>query len=377
MRCAGLLTVVAMMSCGGKKEVEHSVSMAKWSGRVEVLSVSPSTLTMKVSGVVEAKTRSVIAAQVMGMVKQVPVEVGQSVKAGQLLVALDLQQLAAGAAQAEAGRLEARSALVEAAAAIDAAETQLGLARSSRARLMGLFERKSLTQQEMDEADARLRQAEAGLAMAKAKRGQVEARIAQADQSVAAAATQKGYATLVAPFAGVVTEKLTQVGSMAVPGVPLLSLESGGGYRVALVVDEKFASAVRIGLPLKVSVEGRQPVEVKVSEIVPTLDASTRSLTMKANLPSIEGVRNGAFASGEWNGGQKEMLSVAESAIRESGQLQMVFVLDGSKARSRMVSLGEARQGRREVLNGLKAGEKVLLDVTDALVDGAEVEVKQ
>jgi len=381
-RFIGVLTVlvVGLAGCGGTKvakEAGTGQAVPRWVGRVEVVGLGPAAVGFKASGVVEAQTRSIISAQVMGVVRQVPVEAGQHVRAGQLLVVIDSQQLTAASAQAEAGRLEARNALVETAAAIQAAEAQVGLAQSTRARLVKLFERKSLSQQEMDETDARLKQAEAGVAMAMAKRAQVEARIAQADQTVAAASTQQSYARLTAPFAGVVVEKLAQVGSMAVPGVPLLAIESAGGYRAALQVDEKLASGVRLGLPLRVSVEGREPVEARVTEIVPSLDATTRSLTVKANLPALAGLRSGAFAIGEWSAGQKDVLTVAESAVRENGQLQMVFVLDGGKARSRMVSLGEVRGGRREVLTGLKAGEQVAIGVTEALVDGVEFEVKQ
>ena len=117
-------------------------------------------LTAKASGTIEARTRSVIAAQVMGVVRQVMVEPGQSVRAGQTLVVIDSQQVQAGAAHAEAARLEARSALPETAAGIEAARAQLDLARTTQARLRTLFDRKSLAQQEMDEADSRVKQAE-------------------------------------------------------------------------------------------------------------------------------------------------------------------------------------------------------------------------
>jgi RND family efflux transporter MFP subunit len=319
----------------------------------------------------------VIAAQVMGVVRQVMVEPGQSVRAGQTLVVIDSQQLQAGAAQAEAARLEARSALPETAAAIEGARTQLELARSTQARLKQLYERKSLAQQEMDEADARVKQAESAVAMAQARRAQVEARIAQGDQAVSSATTQRGYATLVAPFAGVVVEKMATVGAMALPGVPLLAIEAAGGFRVALQVEESQASRMKLGMPLRVVVEDREAVEVKVSEIVPSLDAATRSLTVKADLPAMQGLRSGAYARGEWAVGEREMLSVDAIAVRESGQMQMVFVVEGGKARSRMVSVGEVNGGRREVLSGLKAGEKVVVKGPTEMVDGAAVEVSQ
>lgn len=371
----GGLFLVLLWGCGDKKEIGTGQAVPRGVG-VEVVAARGVPMLGRASGVVEARTRAVVAAQVMGVVRQAPVFVGQMVQAGQVLVVLDSQQLAAGVSQAEGARLEARSAVLESLAAIEAAGSQLELARSTRARLAALYERKSLAQQEMDEADGRVKQAEAALAMARARRTQGEARIAQADQAVVAASSQKGYATLVAPFAGVVTEKSVEVGAMAVPGAPLLTLERVGGFRVALQVDEKQAAGLRVGTPLAVRIENGAEMALKVTEIMPSIDAATRSLTVKADLPAVRELRSGAFAVGEWVIGQKEVLSVAAHAVRQSGQLQMVFVVDGGKARSRMVSLGEVSGGRREVLSGLALGEKVVVGLSDGIYDGVPIEVK-
>ena len=161
-----LWTLVLLASCSTQHEKKAAVAVAPVKVDLGVVGGGLSALTAKASGTVEARTRSVIAAQVMGVVRQVMVEPGQSVRAGQTLVVIDSQQLQAGAAQAEATRLEARSALPEAMAGMDATRTQLELARSTQARLRKLFDRKSLAQQEMEEADARVKQAESALAMA-------------------------------------------------------------------------------------------------------------------------------------------------------------------------------------------------------------------
>ncbi len=368
-----------LAGCGGasKTEPAKTASERRIESRVEEIGQAKVAMTAQASGTVEAKVRSVIAAQVMGTVRQVRVETGQTVRAGDVLVVIDSQQLESGAAQASAARQEAKNALGEVAAMIENARSQLELARSTEARLRKLYDRKSLSEQEMDEAASRVKQAEAGLRMAEARQTQVEARIAQSDQVVKTAETQKGYATLVAPYAGVVTEKIAQVGTMAVPGAPLLVLERQGGLRAVLSVDESQAAGLRVGTPLKLTVEGREAISARVSEIVPALDAATRSLIVKADLPAMAELRSGAFVRGEWTTGERETLSLPTTAIRETGQLQMVYVLEDGKARSRMISAGAVTGGRREILSGLKAGEKILLDITDDTKDGATVEVKQ
>ena len=316
-----------------------------------------------------------ISAQVMGLIRQVPVEPGQSVQAGQTLVLIDSQQLLAGEAQAAAARVEAASGLAESERAIDSARIQLDLAKSTQARLKTLYDKRSLSSQEMDEANSRLSQAASNLAMAEARRAQVNARILQAEQAWKSAQFTSRYATITAPFAGTVSEKMAQVGSMAIPGAPLLVLERASGFRLEMNVEESRSSQIRLGMPLRVVLEQGQAVEAKVTEIVPSLDATSRSLTVKVDLPPVKALRSGAFARGEWAIGERELLSVAANAVRETGQMQIVFVVEGGFAHSRMVSVADAQAGRREVLAGLKSGEVVVLNPPLDFQDGTPVEV--
>lgn len=365
-----------LFSCGGPQRSESKAATPQTiSSRVATLAIERVPVTATAGGTVEAKVRTVLAAQVMGAVRAVHAEVGQRVKAGQVLVVMDTQQLDAAAAQAAAARAEARTAEREVAAMIEGARTQLELARATEARLEKLFARKSLTLQEMDEAVARRKQAEAALRAAEARREQVAARIEQAEQGLKAAETQRGYATLTAPYAGVVVEKLAQVGSLAVPGAPLLVVERQGGWRAALNVEESLGHTIRLGLPLRLTSEANESLRAVVTEIVPVLDAATRNLIVKADLPASAGLRSGAFVRGEWPVGEREALTVPAAAVREAGQLQMVFVVENGLARSRMVSLGQAMAGRREVLSGLTAGEQVVVGDLARVSDGMKVEV--
>ena len=211
--------------------------------------------------------------------------------------------------------------------------------------------------------------------MAEARRAQGNARIAQSDQALKSAQLTSRYATLTAPFAGIVSEKLAQVGALAVPGAPLLVIEKAGGFRLEMNVEESRSSQIRLGMPLRVLLEQGEAVDAKVSEIGPSLDPASRSLTVKVDLPPLKALRSGAFARGEWVTGEREMLSVAAAAVRESGQTQMVFVVEAGRAHPRMISVGDAQAGRREVLTGLKSGEVVVLNPPLDFQDGTPVEV--
>jgi RND family efflux transporter MFP subunit len=370
------IVTVAVVLAGCGTRTEKPVEPARKTVIAPVVTLGEAVGERKASatGRIEARTRTVVAAQVMGSVRKVGFEVGQSVREGDVLVEIDGAQVMASQAQAEAGRRAEMQMLVEAQAGIEAAKAQLELAQTTHRRMRQLFERKSLTAQEMDEANARLKQAEANLAMARARQTQVEARIAQAEQGVAVASIQAAYTKIRAPFSGVIADKQVQPGAMALPGAPLFTIERAGGFRAVLDVEERLAGTIRSGQRLLLHVEGQEPREATVSEVVPSLDPASRSLQIKADLPAMAGLRTGAYVSGEWTLGQSKVLMVPVAAVQERGQMQLVYVVEDGVARSRMVSLGAARGGQREVLSGLRAGERVVAQLTEAVVDGVRIE---
>lgn len=373
-----LVSVIAagLVGCGGKTESVAEPARKTVIAPVATIGEQVRERMAQATGRVEARTRTAVAAQVMGTVKRVAIEVGQSVREGEVLVEIDAAQMVAAQAQAEAGRRAETQMLRETEASIEAAGAQVELARATHRRMAQLFERKSLTAQEMDEANARLKQAEAGLAMARARKTQVEARIAQAEQGVVATNIQAAYTKIRAPFSGVITEKQVQTGAMALPGAPLFTIERAGGFRAVLDVEERLAGTIRSGQRLLLHVEGQEPREATVSEVVPSLDPASRSLQIKADLPAMAGLRTGAYVSGEWATGKSEALVVPVAAVQERGQMQLVYVIEDGVARSRMVSVGAASGGQREVLSGLRAGERVVAQVTDGVTDGVRIEVR-
>ncbi len=370
------LVAVVLAGCGTQTEKPAEPVRKTVIAPVATLGEAARERKASATGRIEARTRTVVAAQVMGSVRKVGFEVGQSVREGDVLVEIDAAQVIANQAQAEAGRRAETQMLVETQASIEAARAQLELAQTTHRRMAQLFDRKSLTAQEMDEANARLKQAEANLAMARARQTQVEARIAQAEQGVAVASIQAAYTKIRAPFSGVITEKQVQPGAMALPGAPLFTIERAGGFRAVLDVEERLAGTIRSGQRLLLHVEGQEPREATVSEVVPSLDPASRSLQIKADLPAMAGLRTGAYVSGEWTLGQSEVLMVPVAAVQERGQMQLVYVIEDGVARSRMVSLGAASGGQREVLSGLRAGERVVAQLTEGVTDGVRIEVR-
>jgi len=326
-------------------------------------------------GTVRARTAAVISSQVMAYVREVRVQACDRVREGDVLVTLDARDLEANYRRAEAGRDEARSAEAEADQALAGAKAQLDLAKVTFARMQELFDKKSISNQEFDEATARRKAAEAAYEMAVAKGAQVRARIAQAEQEVQAAGIVRGYAEIRAPFAGVVTAKSAEPGSMATPGAPLLTIEREGGYRLEAAVEESRVQSVHIGQPVAVGLEALgRTLDARVSEIVPAVDAASRAYTVKIDLPPLAQLRSGMFGRAVFSSGTRNVLAVPAAAVTERGQLQSVIVADGGYAHTRLITVGQKSGDKVEVLSGLSAGEKVVCPLPLGLADGARVE---
>ncbi len=326
------------------------------------------------TGTVRARIRSVIAAQVMGTIRQASSSVGDRVAAGQTLVTLEAPQFASGQAQAQAAVGEAESVLPEAAAGIAGARSQLALAEATHQRMAGLFAKASISRQEMDESAARLQQARAAVEMAQARQRQVEARGQQARQALESARTLSGYLAIRAPFAGVITEKSAEPGMVASPGAPLLTIEQAGAYELELSIDEVHAAAMKPGLELQAHFADQpQPVTLRISAIVPAIDPTTRTLLVRALLPAGPNWRSGQFGRAEFRLGSQRRLTIPAAALVAQGQLQFVYVMDGGRAISRMVTTAPAGSGMWEVLSGVKEGEVVISPVPAGLSDGRPV----
>lgn len=330
------------------------------------------------TGTVRARTVATLASKVMGYVQQVSVQVADRVREGQVLVTLDARDLDANLRRAEAGLAEARSAAPEADNGIAAAKANLELAQATFRRMDELAAKRSVSAQELDEASARLKAAEANYQMAEARRKQLQSKIEQAEQEQNAARISRGYAAITAPFAGLVTSKAVEPGNLAAPGVLLLTLEREGAYRLEAEVDESKVKAVRPGMAARVTLDalGRS-LDARVSEVVPSVDAASRSYLAKIDLPPAAELRSGMFGKAAFSLGERPALAIPASAVQERGQLQSVFVIANGEVRTRLITTGRRVANAVEVISGLIAGESIVTAPPPTLADGDCVEVRQ
>jgi RND family efflux transporter MFP subunit len=374
-----LASVAILGGCGGGEPHPKTASTAP------AIPVQLATASLQqwpelyeATGTVRARTAAVVSSRIMATVQQVAVQVGDRVREGQLLIALDSQDLDVNVRRAEAAGAEVLSAIPEADSGVAGAKANLDLAESTFQRMQELASKKSISNQEFDEASARLKSAQAAYDMARAKRTQLDSKRAQVQQEIRGAAIVRDYTRLCAPFAGIVTAKSVEPGSMAAPGAPLLTIEREGAYRLEASVDESRLPFVKAGQSVDVALESLdRQLTARVSEIVPSVDAASRAYIVKIDLPAVPNLRSGEFGRARFPMGARNAVTIPLPALVERGQLQSVFAIEDGCARTRLVTTGERGPIGVEVLSGLSEGEKLVSPVPPGLVDGARVEVRQ
>lgn len=321
-------------------------------------------------GTVRAAQTTQVSSQMTGSIREIRAHEGDRVQAGQVLATIDDSQPRAAVEQAMA-------AVSAADKAVSAAESDLALADATLKRYQQLFDKKSVSPQEFDEIKARRQSAEARRDIAAA--GQ-----AQANAALAEARTSLGYANLRAPFAGVVTEKNADPGTLAAPGMNLFTIEDTRRYRLEVAVDENNIRSVRAGQNVPVSLDslGNAEAAGKVEGIVPAADASSRSFLVKIGLPAdarlLPGVRSGMFGTARFPLGQREALVIPQAAIATRGQLQGVYVMDANRIFGlRYVTLGKTAGQEVEVLSGLADGETIVAEPGTRELGGKQIAANQ
>jgi RND family efflux transporter MFP subunit len=350
----GLLVAVALLltgGCGGREAttpasdavtVEAELAAAV---RIEVPS------TVDIFGTVEADKTASVSTRIMAMVTAVRAQTGDAVGAGQALLEIDPQAARGQLSQAEGALAQARAGLA--------------LAERNYQRFEALAESDAASELELD--------------MARMQYEQASGAVAQAEGGVAAASSVAGDSRVVAPFAGRVVRRMVEVGDLATPGRPLMTIESQGTGRLALAIPEGVMAqaGLDIGDSLAVTLDSRSDlgaVEAVIVEMSPGADPASHSFQVKAALP-LDGIPSGASGRARVEIGRRTVVAVPQAAVLRKGGLSLVVVRDSEgRAASRVVTLGERLAGDRiEVLSGLAGDETLALGLTSAPPAGARL----
>ena len=334
---------------------------------VSVIAVQKTTVPdwLEAVGTVRATQMSQVSSQVMGNILEIRAHEGDLVQGGQVLATID-------DAQSRSAVDQATAAVTASEKELSAADSDLALAGATLKRYQQLYEKKSVSPQEFDEIKARYQSTEARRDMARA--GQV-----QANAGLTQARTSLGYTRIHAPFAGVVTEKKVDAGTLASPGMPIFTIEDTRSYRLEVTVDESELRLVRAGQvsPVTIDALGNVQLSGKVVQIVPAADPASRSFLVKVELPGDARLRSGLFGRARFSRGERSALLIPRTSLVERGQLQGVYVLDANQiAGLRYVTLGKSTGEQIEVLSGLQAGETLIAVAGDRDLSGKRIAIR-
>lgn len=332
----GLSVLLASLTaCGGKSTPAAQSTLPPAAVRVQTVERRQRVAVEDVVGSVQARLRASIEAKVSGRIEAMLVVPGQHVKAGELLVQLDAREIKAQLESARAVRQQAEGDLK---------------------RFTTLLEQKILSQSEYDSARAKFRMADAALIQAE---------------------TMFDYTKVVAPFNGVITRKYADVGDLAAPGRALVDMEDARSLRLEADVPEAVVGRLSLGDKLTVRISALETnLDGVISEIAPSADAGSRTFLVKLDLPSVPGLRAGQFGRVAMPVGETSSLRVPASAVVRRGQMEMVFVANGPNAQLRLVKTGKHIGDEVELVSGVEAGEKVVVEGADALCDGQPLNIK-
>jgi RND family efflux transporter MFP subunit len=338
-----VLAALALAACGDAPPPKPAPAPDLNAAAAEVREVD---LTYSAEAVIEAVRQSTVSAQISGRIVELRFDVGDFVKKGDVIVRID--ERAAGQAVA-ASEAQVREA--------DAAARN---ARANYDRSRQLLAQKFLSQAALDKAEADSKQAQARLSAMLAGAGQ--------------AATERSFATIVAPYSGVVAARHVELGEMAVPGKPLMTGFDPSTLRAVANVPQAQVAAIQASGKARIEVPslGRW-IEVRQVTVVPSADPRTHTTRVRLELPEdARGVYPGVFARAHFTVGRAPRLLAPRAAVFQRSELTAVYVLDDKgAARLRQIRLGTAGdESSVEVLAGLKPGERVALEPIKAGMAG-------
>jgi RND family efflux transporter MFP subunit len=322
-----------LASCHSRDEAVPAKELPAIRVRVAVVDNKPHAASEDVVGTVRARLAARVESKINGRISQLLVAPGQSVPRGALLFAID-------AAETQAKLEQANAVLAQ--------------AQKDFERTKPLLASNAISKQDYDAADAKLRVAQS---------------------AVAEAGTMLGYARITAPFDGVVTRKIADVGDFAMPGKPLLEMESPEGVRFEADVPETLAGNIALGMTLPVKLNAASAsLNGTVAEIAPVADPGSRTLLVKLDLPRTPGLRSGQFGRVRVPVGVSHNPLVPAQAVAVNGQMEYVRVVSDGRAHLRIVKSCDRGEGRVEIISGLAPGEQIVIGGSPG--DGQRVEVE-
>ena len=345
-------------------QIAPGISSEAQAGNADTLTVEQTVKPdfYQAIGTVRSRNEIDVVPRIIARILEIKVRSGDVVKRGDVLAILDAKDLSAVVSQGQE-QLRAVTASVGAAdEQVKAAKAALDLATKEMERTRALFEKNALAKRDYDQSIAAFRQAEAGMQQAIQQRAAASAQAAAAGQGIKQAEVGLGYATVISPIDAIVAERLADPGDLGNPANVMLRLFDPASLLLEVPVRESLVQEVAIGSQVSYSVPSLgKTFEGTVREIVPSVDPRTRTFLIKVCIDKSEGLMPGMFGTIRVPlKSEKKVIIVPESAIIKTGQLESVVEVEGGRLLRRQIRSIDAGDGNREVISGLKPGQKIL-----------------
>jgi HlyD family secretion protein len=352
----------------GNSEPAAAAATAPAEHRVDVPAITVGTAdietTLQITGNLMPRTRVGVLSKLPGTLSRVAVELGDRVRAGQVVAALDRREIDA--------QVDAAAAAVNVArAGVEAAEAALANAALELDRAKNLFDRGAVPRQRLDGAET-ARRASA------AQRDLAQANLAQAEAALRRAREVQRDATLTSPIDGVVVERNYDAGSLVGPGEkPVVAVADLRVMKLEAGVSELEAGRLRVGMPVRVSVQARpgDVFEGRLAAIAPEVDARNRHFAIEVRVPNPTGVLlSGMYGSATIPLDQvSQVVAVPRNAVTTRGGARVALKIDNDTIREVPVTEGLSNAAVVQIASGLQAGDTIVSDARRDVAPGVKV----
>lgn len=344
------LLLAAGLSACGTDEPSASEDEAARAVPLEEAQWTEVPASYRYTGTVAGQRKATLSTKIMGRITALDVEEGSPVRQGEPLVRIQSDDVEAQQAQVEARLRQARATLEN--------------AETNYERMKTLYASESATKKEFEDATLAYESAKEQVESLEARRREVEDALA--------------YAVVRAPFDGYVVRKQAEVGNVASPGQPLVTVEEVGRLKVIAQVPESEIGRFDVGDTVDVAVGASSEASRRgrVVQINPSAARGSRQFDVHVRLDDARGARPGMYATVVLREGTDRVLAVPETALVRRGQLTGLFTVNHrGQALLRWVRTGRDLGSRVVILSGLTAGERYVTELDPPLQDGQPVRV--
>jgi RND family efflux transporter MFP subunit len=341
-------------------------------------------------GTLAAVDQVTISSEADGKVSRILADLGDRVHAGQTLIQVDRekqqynfeqQQATLARALAQYGAPDPQHLPeIEKTPDVQKASADLMQAKQAFDRTSELFKRSLVPQQMLDDAAATLQSKRASYDLSLQTAKNLRASIQASEASMKLADRQLRDTDIRAPFDGYVEKRLVNLGELVKTQTPVMAVVRVDPLKVIAEIPEKMAPWIHEAQPVQLHVDAYpdRMFTGKVSRISPTVSTATRAFPFEALVPNLDAMlKPGTFARVHIESGKvDEVLTLSYTALQYRYGVNRVFVVDGDKLAVRELKVGDRIGDRIEIIEGVKAGDKVAVTDVDKLVDGLKVAVK-